>query len=98
MTLESIEQIMFFKYYNRIINLNFKETIIEAQNIYRKEKNDNLTIKNFNDFFRINLQDVLRLISIQRFDIIIFVKDFALLIYVSKQYSQKIIQSNNAVQ
>ncbi len=30
MTLESIEQIMFFKYYNRIINLNSKETIIEA--------------------------------------------------------------------
>ncbi len=30
MTLESIEQIMLFKYYNCIINLNFKKTIIEA--------------------------------------------------------------------
>ncbi len=30
MTLKLIEQIMLFKYYNRIMNLNSKEIIIEA--------------------------------------------------------------------
>ena len=97
MILKSIEQIMLLKYYNCTINLNSKEIIIEAQNIYRREKNNNLTIKKFNDFFRIDLQNVLRLISIQKFNTIIFVKDFALLIYVLRQYNQKIRKSNNAI-
>ncbi len=44
---------MFLKYYNRI-NLNFKKIIIEAWNIYRKEK-DKDAITEFNNSFKVNL-------------------------------------------
>jgi len=53
---------MLFKYYNRI-NLNFKKTIIKAWNIYRKEEDED-AINEFNDSFKVNLQNVLRFITV----------------------------------
>ncbi len=53
---------MLFKYYNRI-NLNSEKIIIEAWNIYRKEKNED-AINEFNDSFRADLQNVLRFITV----------------------------------
>ncbi len=61
MTSELIKQIMLLKYYNRI-NLNFKKIIIKAWNIYRKEDED--AINEFNNSFKVNLQNVLRFIII----------------------------------
>ena len=61
MTSELIKQIILLKYYNRI-NLNFKKIIIKAWNIYRKEDED--AINEFNNSFRVNLQNVLRFIII----------------------------------
>ncbi len=62
MTSELIKQIMLLKYYNRI-NLNSEKIIIEAWNIYRKEENED-AINESDDSFRINLQNVLRFITV----------------------------------
>ena len=53
---------MFLKYYNRI-NLNSEKIIIKAWNIYRKKENED-AINEFNDSFKVNLQNVLRFIII----------------------------------
>ncbi len=64
MTSESIEQIMLLKYYNRIMNLNSEKTIIEAWNIYHKEKDEDNAIDESDDFFKTDLQNVLRSINV----------------------------------
>ena len=35
---ETIQQIMLIKYYNRIMNLNFEESVSELWNIYQRKK------------------------------------------------------------
>ncbi len=64
MTSESVEQIMLLKYYNRIMNLNSKKTIIEAWNIYRKEEDEDNAIDESDDSFKTDLQNVLRSINV----------------------------------
>jgi len=53
---------MFLKYYNRI-NLNFKKIIIKAWDIYRKEEDED-AINESDDFFKADLQNVLRFITV----------------------------------
>ena len=55
-----VEQIMFLKYYNRTMNLNFEKTFIESWNIFRKKKNIDRDIDKNRDFFKIFINDVLR--------------------------------------
>ncbi len=64
MTSESVEQIMLLKYYNRIMNLNSEKTIIEAWNIYRREEDEDNAIDESDDFFKTDLQNVLRSINV----------------------------------
>ncbi len=64
MTSESVEQIMLFKYYNRIMNLNSEKTIIEAWNIYCREEDEDNAIDEFDDSFKTDLQNVLRFINV----------------------------------
>ena len=64
MTSESVEQIILLKYYNYIMNLNFKKTIIEAWNIYHKEEDEDNAINEFNDSFKTDLQNVLHSINV----------------------------------
>ena len=64
MTSESVEQIMLLKYYNRIMNLNSEKTIIEAWDIYRKEKDEDNAIDESDDSFKTDLQNVLCSISV----------------------------------
>ena len=59
MTSESVEQIMLLKYYNRIMNLNSEKTIIEAWDIYRREKDEDNVIDEAADSFKADLQNVL---------------------------------------
>ncbi len=53
---------MLLKYYNRI-NLNFKKIIIKAWNIYCKNENKDV-INEFNNSSKVNLQNVLRFITV----------------------------------
>ncbi len=64
MTSESVEQIMLFKYYNCIMNLNSEKTIIEAWNIYRREEDEDNAIDESDDSFKTDLQNVLHFISV----------------------------------
>ena len=64
MTSESVEQIMLFKYYNHIMNLNSEKTIIKAWDIYRREEDEDNAIDESDDSFKIDLQNVLRFISV----------------------------------
>ncbi len=64
MTSESVEQIMLFKYYNHIMNLNSEKTIIEAWDIYRREEDEDNMIDESDDSFKTDLQNVLRSINV----------------------------------
>jgi len=64
MTSELVEQIMLLKYYNCIMNLNFKKTIIEAWDIYHREKDEDNAIDESDDSFKTDLQNVLHSISV----------------------------------
>ncbi len=64
MTSESVEQIMLLKYYNRIMNLNSEKTIIEAWDIYCREKDENNAIDESDDSFKTDLQNVLCSINV----------------------------------
>ena len=64
MTSESVEQIMLLKYYNRIMNLNFKKTIIKAWNIYHREEDEDNAIDESDDSFKTDLQNVLCFINV----------------------------------
>ncbi len=64
MTSESVEQIMLFKYYNHIMNLNSEKTIIEAWDIYCKEEDEDNMINESDDSFKIDLQNVLHFINV----------------------------------
>ena len=64
MTSESVEQIMLLKYYNHIMNLNSEKTIIEAWNIYHRKEDEDNVIDESDDFFKINLQNVLCSINV----------------------------------
>ncbi len=64
MTSESVEQIMFLKYYNYIMNLNSEKTIIEAWNIYCREEDEDNAIDEFDNSFKTDLQNVLHFINV----------------------------------
>ena len=64
MTSELVEQIMLFKYYNHIMNLNSEKTVIEAWDIYHKEEDEDNVIDKSNDSFKTDLQNVLHSINI----------------------------------
>ncbi len=64
MTSESVEQIMLLKYYNCIMNLNSKKTIIKAWDLYRKEEDEDNMIDEAADSFKADLQNVLRSIIV----------------------------------
>ncbi len=55
---------MLLKYYNRIMNLNSEKTIIEAWDIYRREKDEDNVIDEAADSFRADLQNVLHFIIV----------------------------------
>ncbi len=63
-TSESVEQIMLFKYYNHIMNLNSEKTIIKAWDIYRREEDEDNMIDESDDSFKTDLQNVLRSINV----------------------------------
>ncbi len=50
---------MLMKYYNRTMNLNSDETIIELWDIYCREKNDDQEINESADLFWVSLKTVL---------------------------------------
>ncbi len=55
---------MLFKYYNCIMNLNSEKTIIEAWDIYHREKDKDNAINESDDSFKTNLQNVLCFINV----------------------------------
>ncbi len=73
---------MLLKYYNCIMNLNFEKTIIEAWNIYCREKDEDNIINKSDDSFKTDLQNVLCFMNVQMFNIISFYVSFALSMYV----------------
>ncbi len=64
MTSESVKQIMLLKYYNCIMNLNSEKTIIEAWDIYHREKDEDNVINESDDSFKTDLQNVLCSINV----------------------------------
>ena len=54
-----IEQVMMLKYYNRIMNLNLKTTLIESWDIFNKEVKKNRKIDENDDSFKAKLKNVL---------------------------------------
>ncbi len=63
-TSESVEQIMLFKYYNHIMNLNSEKTIIKAWNIYHREEDEDNAIDEAADSFKADLLNVLHSIIV----------------------------------
>ena len=57
MNVETIQQIMLIKYYNRIMNLNSEEFVTKSWDIYRKEKNED-RIHEARNSFTVNMKKI----------------------------------------